>query len=278
MDAVESGEEGPPFNEARYAEIVGKRAERYLPRFRRFAKGEVFSWNWAAFFGTLAWLRYRRLYRWSWLYFFVSTPMLIIWSLASIAGDACHAALSPATPLIGYATEALIAASWVLPPLFADRLYFNEVRRLAGDVKPIAPARSGAIIATLAVQVVVFVVALATLPSYADYTYRARVSEGLLSASSARSAVTEYVANHRRLPARLDEVAETGAAGAVARLEMLERGTIRAVFGGETRAPRLAGHTIDWIPAWKDDQIVAWACRSKDLPNVCVPASCRNQP
>ena len=267
-------------DETRYAEIVGKRAERYLPRFRRFAKGEVFSWNWAAFFGTLAWLRYRRLYRWSWLYFFVSTPMLIIWSLSLIAGDACHAALSPATPLIRYASEALIAVSWVVPPLFADRLYFNEVRRLArissDGAKPAAPTRSGAIVATLAVQVLVFIVAAAALPGYGDYTYRARISEGVLATSSARSAVQEYVANHHRLPARLDEVADTGPAGYLARLDMHERGTIRAVFG--ERAARLAGHTISFVPTWKDNQIAGWTCRSDDLPNVCLPLSCRPRP
>ena len=85
------------------------------------------SWNWAAFFGTLAWLRYRRLYRWSWLYLFFSTPVLIVAGLLPAAGDACQGALNPARQLIEYAIEALVVVSWVVPPLFADRLYYNEV-------------------------------------------------------------------------------------------------------------------------------------------------------
>ena len=273
------------FDEPRYAELIGKRAERYLPRFRRFAsRGEWISWNWAAFVGTLAWLRYRGLYRWSWLYFFVSTPMLVVWSLLPAAGDACRHALDPATPFIRYAIEALIAAGWIVPPLVADRLYFAEVRRLAArlspDAKPAAPARSGAIVATLAVQVLVFVVAVASLPSYVDYTYRARVSEGVSLASAARVAVTGYVSEHGKLPARLEELAPHSgnyagnyAGSYVAKLELVERGTIRATFG--ERAARLAGHAIELVPSWKGDAIVGWSCLSRDLPGVCLPPSCR---
>ena len=275
---MESRAEGPegdaPFDERRYAEIVGKRAERYLPRFRRFAKGEVFSWNWAAFFGTLAWLRYRRLYLWSWLYFFVSTPMLMIWSLAFIAGDPCGAALNPATPLIEYASEALIAASWVLPPLFADRLYFNEVRRLAGDAKPAKPARSGAIVATLAVQVLVSIVAAVAIPGYGSYGYRASVTEGVLFASGARASVMEYVIEKKQLPPRLPDGTPTSGRY-VSKLELVDRGTIRATFG--EREARLAGHTVDLVPTWKDNEIVSWSCMSRDLANACLPASCRTQ-
>ena len=269
---MDSREEPAPFDESRYAAIVGKRAERYLPRFRRFAKGEVFSWNWAAFFGTLAWLRYRRLYRWSWLYFFVSTPMLIIYSMSLMAGDACQAALNPATELVEYAIEALLAASWVAPPLFADRLYFNHVRRLAGDAPPPKPAGSGAIIATLAVQALVFIVVAAAVPGYASYTYRQRVAEGLSLASAAKAPLMDYVIEKKELPARLDGLAATSGTY-VRSVELIERGTIRATFG--ERAARLAGRSILMVPTWKENEIVLWTCVSRDLPNACLPASCR---
>ena len=265
--------EGGAFDEARYAELIGKRADRYLARFRRFAsRSEWLSWNWAAFFGTLAWLRYRRLYRWSWLYFFVSTPMLIILALSLTAGDACQAALNPATEYVEYAIEALIAASWLLPPLFADRLYFAEVRRLASSDKLPAPAGSASIVATLAVQALVFIVVLIFLPSYASYSYRARVNEAFSLASAARAPVYDYFLEHHAFPARLDEIAPTSAPY-VSRLEIVDRGTVRATFS--ERAARLAGHTVSMVPAWKENAIVAWSCRSDDLPNACLPASCR---
>lgn len=262
-----------PFDETRYAELIGKRAERYLARFRRFAsRGEWLSWNWAAFFGTLAWLRYRRLYRWSWLYFFVSTPMLIIGSLSLTAGDACQSALNPAIEYVEYAIEALIAASWLVPPLFADRLYYAEVRRLAATDKRPPPAGSSSVVATLAVQALVFVVVAIFLPGYASYSYRARVNEALSLASAARAPAYEYFLEHGAFPPRLDDLAPVSSTY-VSKLELVDRGTVRATFG--ERAARLAGHTVSMVPAWKDNAIVAWTCRSDDLPNACLPASCR---
>ncbi len=279
MPAMEPNE-GGAFDEKRYAEIIGKRAERYLPRFRRFAqRGEWLSWNWAAFFGTLAWLRYRRLTRWSWLYFFVSTPMLIIASLMLTAGDACQAALNPATEYIEYAIEALIAASWIVPPLVADRLYFNEVRRLASGnaqvpAKVPAAAGPGIAVGTVAVQAIVFVLAVVFIPGYAAYTYRARVSEALSLANAAKAPVYDYFLEHHAFPARLDGLASTSGTY-VSKVELVERGTIRATFG--ERAARLVGHTVQMMPIWKGSEITAWSCGSNDLPNACLPASCRRR-
>ncbi|HYL88072.1 MAG TPA: pilin [Burkholderiales bacterium] len=272
MEQNQSGSDAH-LDETRYAELIGKRAERYLARFRRFAsRGEWLSWNWAAFFGTLAWLRYRRLYRWSWLYFFVSTPMLIIGALSLKAGDACQSALNPAIEHVEYAIEALIAASWLVPPLFADRLYFAEVRRLASTDQRPTPAGSSAIVATLAVQALVFIVVAVFLPGYASYSYRARVNEALSLASAARAPVYDYFLEHRAFPARLDGIAPASSTY-VRSVELVDRGTLRATFS--ERAARLAGHTVSMVPAWKENAIVAWTCRSDDLPNACLPASCR---
>ena len=81
---------------SQYEAVVKKNWAYYGPRFERFARGAWISWNWPAFFVTFAWLRYRRLYAWSWLYFFsFSTPFLISVSLLAKAGDACERALEP---------------------------------------------------------------------------------------------------------------------------------------------------------------------------------------
>ena len=276
---MESREDGPQFDESRYAEIVGKRAERYLPRFRRFARGEWISWNWAAFFGTLAWLRYRRLYLWSWLYFFVSTPMLIIWSLALMSGDPCRAALDPGVPYIRYALEALIAASWIVPPFVADRLYFHQVRRLALADKHPSLGGAGTIAVTLAGQGLILFLAMTVIAGLSgDYMLRARMSEALLTASSARNELQAYFEKNHQLPQRLEDATGPIPGNAlIRRLEMIERGTIRLTFAGGA-VPYLAGHTISLVPTWKENEIALWTCRSVDLPNACLPASCRRQP
>src|SRR5687768_11420605 len=109
-------------NESRYEALVGKRWADYRPRFERFERGGWLSWNWAAFFATLAWLRYRKLHAWSWGYFFVSTPFLLAAVLVAAAGgDSCERAVDPGPDsLARLVVLAVIAAGWIVPPLLAD--------------------------------------------------------------------------------------------------------------------------------------------------------------
>ena len=163
-----------PFDEARHAAIIGPRAERYLARFRRFAAGgSPISWNWTAFFGTFAWLRYRRLYLWSWLYFFLSTPVLVAYSFLATGGDSCRAELVPTVIAVRYALIVLAVLGFILPPLFADRLYFEKVRRLAAADAP--PAGPGRWAPALVHQMLALLFVALTAPIYGAYQYRARI-------------------------------------------------------------------------------------------------------
>src|SRR5690349_14345481 len=99
-------------------ERVGKRWSYYAPRFEKFARSGGVSWNWSAFFATLAWLRYRKLYRWSWAYFFFSIPVLLIALMLIAAGDSCERALDPAsTALARSVVVGLILVVYIVPPL-----------------------------------------------------------------------------------------------------------------------------------------------------------------
>ena len=277
----------PEFNWSQYEAIVQKRRDYYLLRFGRFARGGWISWNWAAFFATLAWLRYRRLYGWSWLYVLFSTPFLLVFAMLPMAGDACGAALDPAPGEVAHLViPSLIVLGWILPPLVADRIYFDHVRALVREAEhAIAQghdaqrelARRGGtrgIAGALALQIFVLVGAAVTLPSYANYSYRSWVSEGILLAAAARTPLQEYIKDHGRLPARINEVAATTSGKYVSSVEMKTDGTIRAIFGDG--AVRLAGYSVLMVPSWKNGEIVEWTCRSNDLPNKCLPASCRS--
>ena len=57
------------YREAELRSFVGPRANYYLKRFQRLEHGGTsgFSFNFAAFFFSLAWLLYRRLYRIFWI-------------------------------------------------------------------------------------------------------------------------------------------------------------------------------------------------------------------
>jgi Tfp pilus assembly major pilin PilA len=275
----------------RYEMIVGERSGHYLPRFRRFAKGGWISWNWAAFFATYAWLRYRKLYGWSWLYVLWSTPFLLIYSMLPLSGsgDSCEAALSQSSVEPFYLViGALVVLGWIVPPLAADRLYFARVRALAAKAERAATEgrdaerefakRSGssrtAGYGALVFQALITVIAAIAVPGYGSYVYRARVSEGISLLVGAKTPLEEYVKDRNgRLPDRINDVAGTTSGRYVKNIELKADGTIRATFGDS--AQRLTGHSVLMVPSWKNGTIVAWSCRSDDLPDKCLPASCR---
>jgi type IV pilus assembly protein PilA len=256
---------------SKYEAVVAKRWGYYHPRFERFTRGEWLSWNWPAFFATFAWLRYRKLYAWSWVYFFVSTPFLLVVLLVVFAGDSCERALDPIpSSVAGVTVLALLALGWILPPLAANHLYFRHVQALIGKGEG---GTSRGFISALALQALVVIVPAAALPSYANYKYRARVSEGVLLAGAAKAALQDYLNEHQRLPARIDEVTKEVSNRHVDRLALESDGTITAIFGGTSE--KLSGHSVSFVSQRKDGRIVDWVCRSKDLPDRCLPPRCR---
>ena len=274
----------PDPDRALYESVVGDRWPRYEQRFRRFAGGAVISWNWAAFFATLAWLRHRKLFAWSWAYFAVSSPVLLVLGLAgTMSGDLCARAISSSGSFpVKFVFVSLLALSWILPPLIADRLYFNRVRRIVESMKLAAaagkiPADGGqrrgtrGAFAALAFQALFIIIAVVGLPSYGHYTYRARVTEGILAASAARAAVTDYFNERRQLPKSNEEIGFRFEPTRTVREVSYSDGTIRVTLGTESS---LAGHTLR-LGARIGDGKLEWTCGSDDLPDVCLPASCR---
>ena len=260
---------------SKYEAVVAKRWQYYAPRFERFARGQELSWNWAAFVATLAWLRYRKLYAWSWAYFFVSTPFLLAVSLIVVlAGDDCERALDPAPSSVAgliVLASPFLFLQWILPPLVANRLYFNHVRTLIGKTK--RATGTGGYIGALALQALMLIGAAVTAESYSSYAYRSMVAEGIPLAAGAKVALQEYLNEHRRLPARIEEVTGEVSGKYVDRLELESDGTIRAIFGDKAR--KLSGHSVSFVPEIKDGRIVDWVCRSNDLPDRCLPSRCR---
>jgi type IV pilus assembly protein PilA len=258
---------------SKYEAVVGKRWNYYRPRFEKFARGGWLSWNWAALFGTLAWLRYRRMYAWSWAYFFVSTPFLLaVLLIFTSASDACERALDP-TPAQtgGLIVLALLALGWIVPPLMANRLYYNRIHSIAAQPDPVMS--TGGIAGALALQALVLIGAAVAGPSYANYIYRSMVSEGVMLGAAAKAPIEEYVKERNRLPARIEDVAGNTSGKYVDRLVLESDGTIRATFG--EKGKKLSGRSVLFVPVKKDGQITAWTCRSADLPDRCLPASCR---
>ncbi len=258
---------------SKYEAVVAKRWQYYAPRFERFARGQWLSWNWAAFVATLAWLRYRKLYAWSWAYFFVSTPLLLAFSqMVVLGGDDCERALDP-TPssVIVLMVLPFLFLQWILAPLVANPLYFRHVRTKIGKTK--RATGTGGYIGALVLQALVVIGGSAAGAGYANYFYRSMADEGVSLAAAATAPLQEYLNEHRRLPARIDEVTGKVSGKYVDRLVLESDGTIRAIFGD--RARKLSGHSVSFVPENEDGRIVDWDCRSNDLPDLCLPSRCR---
>lgn len=263
-----------------YETIVEKRRDHYLACFRRFAQGRSLSWNWAAFFATFVWLRYRKMYGWSWAYFFVSTPVLFMLALGhAVGGDRCARALADyhiEYTILGFILIGLIG--WILPPLFADRIYFNYVRALVNkNTDAVAQPReadqgltkrygTGGFVGALIVQLAIVLVSAVLFPSYGNYVLQAHVANSMAAARGAR----EYMEIHGRAP-RVPE--EVDAERYVRKIEFLADGTIKVVFSGA--AKELDGRSV--LLVFHRTKGVLETCRSDDLPNACLPRSCRSQ-
>lgn len=258
-----------------YESIVGKRWSYYRPRFEKFARGEWLSWNWAAFFGTLAWLRYRKLYAWSWAYLLIAVPVLVTLLYLWVTRGSCEQALAPGYHDVYLAMAlGLFALGWVIPPIIANRVYYHRVRTEAAKTEN-AVTGAGGVAGALFLQTVIVLGAIVTLPGFTmfDYRYRSFASEGIALASGAKTPVTEYYLEHKRFPARLAEVKADATGRYVARVVIEPDGTIRSIFG--ERAMKIAGRSVMLMPVRKDDLVAEWTCRSRDIPDQCLPAVCR---
>lgn len=277
-------------DEPLYAEALGpRRTDWYLRRFRRFASGGTpLSWNASAGLFTLGWLWRRKLDRWAWLYLPVSLPVLATVFVAALAGsDACLRAAEDGgrSSVLGWTLLALAVAGFVVPWLFANRLYYAHLGkriarlRAAGDD---AQARerfrrdsgtsvSGWVAGVVAVLWFLFVGA-AIPGGHGSYTTRAQISEALLLASGQRTAIAEYYETHRKLPATPEDVGGVPRAveGRRADVALEPDGTLRVTL----RIRGLEGRTLLLRPVPQGERL-EWACSSPDLHRACLPAVCR---
>ena len=258
---------------SKYEAAVHKRWQYYAPRFERFARSQWLSWNWAAFVATLAWLRYRKLYAWSWAYFFVSTPLLLAFSQMVVLGsDDCERALDPIpSSVIVLMVLPFLFLQWILAPLVANPLYFRHVRTKIGKTK--RATGTGGYIGALALQALVVIGGIVVGAGHSNKVYYSMADEGISLAAAATVPLRDYLNEQRRLPARIDEVTGKVSGTYVDRLVLESDGTIRAIFGD--RARKLSGHSVSFVPENKDGRIVDWVCRSDDLPDQCLRSHCR---
>lgn len=137
------------------------------------------------------------------------------------------------------------------------------------------------LIELMIVIAIIGILAAIALPAYQDYTVRSKVSEGLLAASSARTAIAEGYANGGQM------YAVNGSMGVQSQTSKwvqavdwtgdgANSGTVTVTLNATTALGGASGTTIFLIAQGNStDGSVSFTCKPGTIPRKYVPGSCK---
>lgn len=117
------------------------------------------------------------------------------------------------------------------------------------------------------------------LPMYQDYTVRAKVSEIIIAATPAKTALTEAVQVHGDMPATLVlDAQKSKYVASVAYARDAANPKVGIITVTATEQPRIGGKVLQLTATLGSDGQLAWACGASGTEGIdpkYLPASCR---
>lgn len=273
-----------------YKAIVGsKNQDYYLSYFSRFdSDGKVSaSWHWPAFFATSYWLLYRKMWLNALIYlllpYFIMIPTGIA---AAVAGSSVKA-------IIGIGYFLFLIAIWVLPPMYANALYYKHCKKIISRVSA-SPHDSHRKLGELSGKggtsnvapifyfvfvfiglIIIGILAAIAIPAFQDYTTRARLAEAVTVGRDAADSVANYYNQHQDIPSSLEQAGFTEPIPpSVKEISVnSQNGTVTITMA----SPPVSGKTFLFVSSLDSNNQIIWTCMSQEIQDKYLPPQCRQK-